>query len=66
VRDTEEQVHRWKKRRGLGRPKVHTEKLDAYLKVWDLREGWTGAGYDRAQELTLRRKAMPIGPSIWS
>jgi hypothetical protein len=64
LRDTGEQVRRWKKRRGLGSPKVQAEKIDLYLKVWDLREGWTGAGYDRARERTFANitKTLGIGP----
>jgi hypothetical protein len=53
VRDMEDQVRRWKKRRGLGSSKVHTEKIDTYLEVWDLREGWTGSGYERGRELSF-------------
>jgi hypothetical protein len=51
ARDVEDQARRWKARRGLGSRKVHTANLDEYLKVWDLREGWTGGGYDRSREL---------------
>jgi hypothetical protein len=51
VRDTEDQVRRWKARRGVESSKVHTAKLAEYLRVWDLREGWAGGGYDRALEL---------------
>lgn len=50
VRDMEDQVRRWKFRRGIESSKVHTAKVAEYLKVWDLREGWTGAGYDRSRE----------------
>jgi hypothetical protein len=53
VRDTEEQVRRWKKRRDLGSPKIHSGKINSYLKVWDLREDWTGAGYERGREHTF-------------
>jgi hypothetical protein len=53
TRDTADQVRRWKKRRGLGSSNVHTDKLSEYLAVWDLREGWTGGGYDRSREVTF-------------
>lgn len=53
VRDMEDQVHRWKKRRKLGSAQIHTGKLSNYLSIWDLREGWTGGGYDRSSELTF-------------
>jgi hypothetical protein len=51
--DMEDQVQRWKTRRGLGSSNVHTAKLDKYLEVWDLREGWNGGAYDRSRELTF-------------
>jgi hypothetical protein len=59
-RDLEDQVRRWKKRRGLGSSKVHTAKLADYLKVWDLREGWTGSRYDRSRERTFRQIAKQL------
>lgn len=51
VRDTEDQVRRWKARRGGESSKVHTAKLTEYLWVWDLREGWADGGYDHSREL---------------
>lgn len=30
------------------------DKLPEYLEIWDLREGWTGAGYDIHQERTFK------------
>jgi hypothetical protein len=53
ARDIEDQVRRWKRRRGLASNKVHTSKLSKYLEVWDLREGWNGGGYNRSKELTF-------------
>lgn len=50
VRDAEDQVRRWKARRGEKSSKVHTAKLAEYLRVWDLREGWADGGYDRSRE----------------
>ena len=53
ARDVEDQVRRWKARLGLGSSKVHTANLEEYLRVWDLREGWIGSGYDRSREMTF-------------
>jgi hypothetical protein len=53
TRDMEYQVRAWKKKRNIGTRKVHTEKMAVYLDVWDLREGWTGSGYDRSRGLSL-------------
>lgn len=55
ARDVEDQTRRWKERLGLGSSKLHTAKLDDYLRVWDLREGWIGSGYDRSRELTFAK-----------
>ncbi len=52
-RDLEDQVRRQKKRRGLPERRVHTAKLESYLKVWDLREGWENGAYDRTREQSL-------------
>jgi hypothetical protein len=54
LRDMEYQVRAWKKKLNIGTCKVQTEKLSDYLAVWDLRDGWTGGGYDRARELTFK------------
>ncbi|MES2793341.1 MAG: hypothetical protein V4719_27265 [Planctomycetota bacterium] len=37
------------------------DKLPQYLQVWDLREGWTGNGYDPRRELTYRQISQLIG-----
>lgn len=50
VQDVEEQVRRWKQRRGIAERRVHTGKLQSYLQVWDQREGWTGGGYQQSCE----------------
>jgi hypothetical protein len=57
IRDMEDQVRFWKKKRNLGNRKVHPDKYKDYLAVWDLREGWTGSGYDRSKELTFAEVA---------
>lgn len=54
ARDMEEQVRRWKAKRGGGSSKVQAAKLPEYLEVWDLREGWAGGGYDPSRELTFK------------
>src|SRR6202040_1897099 len=40
------------------------DKLDEFLAVWDLREGWAGDHYDGSQEQTLRQisrhRAIPL------
>lgn len=57
-------VRRMKSAQRIPERRVPTKKLASYLKVWDLREGWTGTGYDRRQENPLaeiaRRVKRPI------
>jgi hypothetical protein len=53
IRDLECQIRAWKKKLNVGTCKVHSEKLKTYLDVWDLREGWTGSGYDRSREASF-------------
>ena len=64
VDDVENQVRRWKKRRGIGERRVHTDKLPLYLKVWDLREGWTGDAYDLSAEHSFREIATKLGEPV--
>ena len=51
--DVTNQVNRWKRRRGIEERRVPKSKLLSYLDVWDLREGWTGEGYDQHREKKL-------------
>jgi hypothetical protein len=63
--DAVDQAKRWKRKRGItDPPKLRKEKYSDYLKVWDLREGWTGHGYDRGKELKLREIAKRLGEPI--
>jgi len=50
ARDVEDQVRRWKARRELQSNKIHSAKLAEYLKIWDLRTGWSDGRYDRTRE----------------
>jgi len=49
-RDLGQQLRYWKKKRGITEQRLRTDKLPLYLTVWDLREGWTGGGYDYSTE----------------
>jgi len=64
VRDAQDQIRRWKAKRGLGSSKVQTAKLTEHLRVWDLREGWVDGRYDAARELAFdavaRRLRQPL------
>jgi hypothetical protein len=51
----------WKKQRGLEEKRDRSDKYPDYLRVWDLREGWTGNAYDLLREKTLRQVAAELG-----
>jgi len=46
-------VRRWKHERGLLETRRREDKLEEYLAVWDLREGWAAGAYDGASEKQL-------------
>lgn len=54
----------WKAERGLTEQRDRSDKVPDYLRVWDLREGWNDAGYDRNRELTLKCVARRLRKSI--
>jgi hypothetical protein len=47
-------VRRWKQERGIPEMRRRDDKLDEYLTVWDLREGWAGGAYDGSREKTFK------------
>lgn len=48
-------VQQWKHDRGISERRRRDDKLEEYLAVWDLREGWHTDHYDNNQEKTYRR-----------
>jgi len=53
ARDMEDQVRHWKATRGAGTTKAQPGKASEHLEVFDLREGWSGGGYDLTRERTF-------------
>ena len=43
-------VRRWKQEQGITETRRRDDKLDEYLTVWDLREGWADGAYDGTRE----------------
>ena len=43
-------VRRWKQEQGITETRRRDDKLDEYLAVWDLREGWADGAYDVTRE----------------
>ena len=43
-------VRRWKQEQGISETRRRDDKLDEYLAVWDLREGWADGTYDGTRE----------------
>ncbi len=60
----EDLVREFKTERGIPEQRRRDDKLDEYLKVWDLREGWTNGEYDCSRELKLKEVAGQLGISV--
>lgn len=60
----EQLVKKWKEERGILETRRRDDKLDLYLAVWDLREGWACGEYDAAREKTFRTIARELGIPI--
>ena len=57
VQAVEQLVRGWKEERNIPERRRRDDKLEDYLAVWDLREGWAGDRYHGDQEKTLRQIA---------
>jgi len=57
-------IRDFKKERGIPEKRRRAANFDDYLRVWDLREGWTGEGYDVSRELRLKEIAKQLKISI--
>jgi len=53
-------LKQWKDERDLIDRRDRANKYPQYLRVWDLREGWIGAEYDRTQERKLKEIAIEL------
>ena len=51
----------WKSQRGLTEKRDRSDKYPDYLRVWDLREGWSGGAYDITREKKLKEVAIELG-----
>ncbi len=60
----EELVRTWKAERNITERRRRDDKLDEYLKVWDLREGWSAGTYEGSREKTFREIAQETKTSI--
>jgi hypothetical protein len=57
----EQLIRQWKQQEEIPETRRRDDKLDEYLTVWDLREGWASDHYDSSQEQTLRQIAHERG-----
>jgi hypothetical protein len=57
-------VGEMKKEHGIPERRRRPDKLERYLQVWDLREGWAGAGYDPAAEQSFAQIATEVGTPL--
>lgn len=58
-------MQQWKTQSGIAEHRRRDDKLATYLKVWDLREGWTSSGdYDVTKECTFKEIAKKLRCSV--
>jgi hypothetical protein len=60
VQAIEQLVRKWKEEAEIPERRRRDDKLEDYLTVWDVREGWTTDHYDSAREQTLRQIAQQL------
>lgn len=60
----EDLVREFKAQHGIPEQRRRDDKLDEYLAVWDLREGWMNGEYDCRRELKLKEVASRLGISL--
>lgn len=60
----EELLRQWKSERSLREQRTRSDRYSSFLAAWDLREGWTGSGYDLSRELKFREVAEETGESL--
>jgi len=60
VQAVEQLVREWKEQRDIPERRRRDDKLEEYLNVWDLREGWVADHYDGNVEQTLRQIAQQL------
>jgi hypothetical protein len=63
-----ELVRKWKEERQIPERRRRDDKLEEYLQVWDLRDGWTEGRYESRAEQTFReiarKTSTPIGTVV--
>jgi len=62
--DILEAIERFRGQRSILAQRNREEKYDAYLRVWDLREGWANGEYHVGEERTLAKIAEELGKSL--
>jgi hypothetical protein len=63
-RDLPPAVSVWKDRPGQTEYRSHEACFEQFLRVWDLREGWSNGAYDNSKERMLREVAQELGISV--
>ena len=64
VEAIEHLVRQWKDELEITERRRRDDKMEDYLTVWDLREGWTTDHYDSVRELTFLQIAQQLGVPI--
>jgi hypothetical protein len=60
----EHMVSELKRSEGIPERRRRHKKLEQYLHVWDLREGWSEEGYDPAREMSFAQIATKMGAAL--
>jgi len=61
TQDLKPLLARWRAQRNIEVGRDRSDNFADYLRVWDLREGWSGGVYRSADEKTLRNVAEELG-----
>ena len=56
----QEIIRNYKAKHKISEQRRREDKIDDYLGIWDLREGWTGEGYDVNREMRLKEIARQL------
>lgn len=64
LKSVEKMVGEWKRAAGAPSRRRRSDKVEDYLRVWDMREGWKEGCYDIEKEMTLKEIAKELRCAI--
>lgn len=63
-KELDELLSQWRNEREIPETRDRSDRQLDYLRVWDLREGWTNGDYDNTKELTFKEVAKVTGDNL--